>query len=304
MSRHLRLILLSSAVVLAAASTAAAQDTLASARQLYGSAAYDEALSVLDRLRAAPASGPTSALAVDQYRAFCLMALGRQSDANHAIEDVIAADPNYVPNETDVAPRVVSAFRDARRRLLPTVAQQRYIAAKTAYDKKDYAAAVAGFDAVILLMEAPDLAEAATQPPLSDLRTLVSGFRDLARAASAPAPAPAAPAKAEPAPPPAPAPPKPYFSSEDPSVVPPVVVVQVAPRWPAGAQNFMMKGRRGVLELIINEEGAVESAVMRQQIAKVYDDALLASARNWRYKPATKDNVPVKFKKMISITVD
>ena len=53
MNRIPRLALLLAVALLGVTSLAAAQDTLASARQLYGSAAYDEALTVLDRIKAA-----------------------------------------------------------------------------------------------------------------------------------------------------------------------------------------------------------------------------------------------------------
>jgi tetratricopeptide (TPR) repeat protein len=306
MNRMTRLAVVLSVGLLGAASLAAGQETLASARQLYGSAAYDEALSVLERLKSAPRAA-SDALAVDQYRAFCLMALGRQTDALRAIEAVVLADPTFVPNESDVAPRVVNAFRDARRRLLPIIAQQRYVEAKTAYDRKEYAAALTGFEATMRLVEAPDLAEAATQPPLSDIRTLATGFRELARAAAAPPPAPAPkpqPAAVPVAPAPPPPPPKAFYTTEDAGIVPPVVVTQRVPRWPANLPvAFGPKGRQAVLEVVINEQGAVEAAVIRRSAGGVYDDLLRSEAKTWRYKPATKDNVPVKYMKLIQVTL-
>lgn len=258
---------------------------------------------MLDRLKSGSPSQGREVLSVDQYRAFCLMALGRQSDAVRAIEAVVAADPFYLPNEADLSPRVVVAFRDARRRLLPGVVQERYSAAKAAYDRKDYAAAVEGFDATTRLIDAPDLAEASAQPPLSDLRTLVSGFRDLARAAATPPPPPRVEPKPVPvAPPP---PPKAFYTSDDADVVPPVVVEQRAPRWPAsGVPSFMSKGRRAVLEVLITDQGTVESVVVRQSIVAFYDDILLNAAKGWRYKPATRNNVPVKFKKLVQVNVE
>ena len=53
-----------------------AQDSFAAARDLYASAAYDDALMVLNRL---DISGrpPADRLQVNQYRAFCLLALRR-----------------------------------------------------------------------------------------------------------------------------------------------------------------------------------------------------------------------------------
>lgn len=285
-----------------AAAPAAAQDSLVSARQLYGSAAYDEALSMLDRLKTAPPSAG-DALTLDEYRAFCLMALGRQAEAIATMEAIITANPTFLPNESDVSPRVVAAFRDARRRLLPGIAQQRYQAARTQYDRKDFAGALAGFDATLHLIDSPDLAEAAQQPPLSDLKTLIAGFRDLARVAATPPPSPKPePRLAAPAPPP---PPKAFYTADDAGVVAPVAINQRVPRWPANAMPaFVPKGRRGVLEVTISAEGAVESAVIRQSISAVYDEMLLQEAKGWRYKPATKNNLPVKFKKLIQFTMD
>jgi tetratricopeptide (TPR) repeat protein len=304
MNRMLRLCVVSWLAIFGAAAFAAGQDTLASARQLYGSAAYDEALSMLDRLKTAPRPDAGDAVAVDQYRAFCLMALGRQADAVLAIESVVVADPSFLPGEADVSPRVLSAFRDARRRLVPAVAQQRYLGAKAAYDRKDYAPALAGFDSTLRLIDAPDLAEAGTQPPLSDLRTLVTGFRDLARAAAAPPPPPKVEPKPEPVAPAPPPPPRAFYTAEDRDVVPPTVIVQRIPPWPAAvAPSFVSRGRAGLLEVLITEQGTVESAVVRQSVARLYDDMLLSEAKSWRYKPATRNNVPVKFKKLIKVSL-
>ena len=59
-----------------------------------------------------------------------------------------------------------------------------------------------------------------------------------------------------------------------------------------------------MIEVTIDESGAVESVVMRQPTSTVYDDLLLAEARKWQYTPAKKDGVPVKFRKMIQFTLE
>jgi hypothetical protein len=67
--------------MLAAGVAANAQDDpLSTARDLYVSAAYEEALSELTRVGS---SAPTAAAAreMDAYRAFCLVALGRTAEA-------------------------------------------------------------------------------------------------------------------------------------------------------------------------------------------------------------------------------
>src|SRR5215218_11351086 len=85
-----------------------AQDSLGAARDLYVSASYDEALGVLRRIDA-PTLQAADRLAINQYRALCLLALGRTVEAEQAIERVVSLDPLYRPTETDASPRLRSA---------------------------------------------------------------------------------------------------------------------------------------------------------------------------------------------------
>ena len=78
------------------APTLQAQETIAAARDLYTAANYDDALAVLNRLDT-PGSQVSDRLAVNQYRAFCLVALGRTAEAERAIEAVVSAEPLYHP---------------------------------------------------------------------------------------------------------------------------------------------------------------------------------------------------------------
>ena len=87
--------------------------------------------------------------------------------------------------------------------------------------------------------------------------------------------------------------------SDDVQVVPPTPVKQILPPFPA---QFTM-ATRGVLELVINQEGAVESAIMRESINPRYDPQILAAARSWQYRPATLDGAPVKYRKMMQVDV-
>jgi TonB family protein len=57
----------------------------------------------------------------------------------------------------------------------------------------------------------------------------------------------------------------------------------------------------GVLEVIVNEKGAVEKATMRKTSLPSYDAALLKSAANWKFKPATLNGVAVKYRLDVSI---
>src|SRR5262245_24062408 len=100
-------------LVATTAGSARAQDSLSTARDLYAGAAYEDALQLLNRLRTA-AERSDDARAIEQYRAFCLLALGRSGDAEKAIEAVVSAEPSYQPSEADVSPRVRAAFTDVR----------------------------------------------------------------------------------------------------------------------------------------------------------------------------------------------
>jgi tetratricopeptide (TPR) repeat protein len=153
-----------------------AEDSLSTARDLYAAAAYEDALAALDRLRAGGVR-VDEGRAVDQYRAFCLLALGKSSEAARAIEAVVSADPSYHPADSDVSPRVRAAFSDVRRRLLPDLAQQKYQQAKASFDRKDYRLAAESFGQLLDLFADPDLAVAVAKPPLTDLRMLALGFR-------------------------------------------------------------------------------------------------------------------------------
>jgi TonB family protein len=276
-----------------------AQDSLSAARELYASAAYEDALAVLSRLNAAglrPDDGRTA----DQYRALCLLALGKTAEASQAIEAVVAGQPLYRPSEGDVSPRVRAAFSDVRRRVLPGLVQQRYAQYKVAFDRKDYQTASAGFNELLALYADPDLANAAGRPPLADLRVLIGGFYELSLQAIAPPPAPEpAPVRASVAPAPLAPEPAKFYSSADGDVVPPVTLRQQLPPYPGQVNRPMV----GALEVVIDESGNVVQATMRGAVAPTYDRQVVQAAQNWRYKPATINGVPVKFRKMVQVVI-
>ena len=114
-----------------------------------------------------------------------LLALNRGTEAESAIAAVVTADPLFVPGEAEASPRVRTAFSDVRQRLLPEIAATRYAAAKAAYDRKEYASAEQQFRGLVTLLNDPQMGSR-----LGDLRTLATGFVDLAAAAAAPPPEP------------------------------------------------------------------------------------------------------------------
>jgi outer membrane biosynthesis protein TonB len=82
-------------------------------------------------------------------------------------------------------------------------------------------------------------------------------------------------------------------------VMPPVMVRQDIPQYP-GRVAF---DRTGVLEVVIDINGAVESATMLEGVEALYNRLLLAAAKNWMYQPARLDGAPVKYRKRIQITL-
>jgi TonB family protein len=301
------------------------QEALTAARELYASAAYEDALNMLSKM---PPNVPTEETrTAEQYRAFCLLALGRTGEAERAIEAVVQSAPTFRPSDSDISPRMKAAFGDVRRRMLPSIIQTRYSSAKAAFDRKQYEAAAGAFAEVLTMMADPDAAQAVAQPPLADMRTLAVGFHDLSVSAMPPpvlpaaevrapvaaipskpgavaaaAPAAAAPAPAAAAPAAAPAPnvvPGKIYSMLDGTVVPPLAIRQDLPKFPGD----VLIPKVGQIEILINEAGMVESALIRSSVTAKYDELALSAARQWRYKPATLNGTAVKYRKVISVTV-
>jgi TonB family protein len=287
-------------LVVALATPVLAQDgPLAAARDLYASARYDEALAVLNGLRPQESGNPTAMRSIEQYRSLCLLALGRGTEAEAAIAAVVASDPMYLPTETEASPRVRSAFSEVRQRQLPEIARTRYASAKSAFDRRDFPTAEQQFRELLRLIDDPDMGGR-----LADLRMLVAGFVDLASASATPVPeTKPEPKKEELPPPPAPAAPDPLrvFTGDDDGVTLPTPIRQDVPRVPA--QLASQTRDRGVLDVTIDEQGRVIQAKLRVSLHPIYDSQLLASTREWRYQPATHNGRPVRFRKIIQITV-
>jgi TonB family protein len=288
------------------------------ARSLYASASYEEALA-----RFATVTAPAEAVQVEQYKALCFVALGRVAEAQQSLERIVIADPLYMMRESEVSPRLVTLFKEVRKRVLPREIRARYTTAKTSYDDKRFDAAVRQFKELVAILGDPD---AASESGIADLKMLGEGFLKLADAEATAAAA----AAAKPAPPPpdasGTAPPNPaasttasssppaattptpplapedvIYSADDQDVTPPVDSVRKMPVWnpPIAAMRKMYF--RGVLEVIVDETGSVKEATLRQSVSPYYDPALLDAAKLWKFKPALKDGRPVKYRKLIQI---
>ena len=300
-------------------SAGAEEGVLRSAKNLYASASYEAALLELS------ATGPKDdADEVDVYRALCFLALDRQREAEQTLESIVTRKPQYAITEAEYSPRLVAMFRAVRKRALPVAARRLYSAAKVEYDSKNYALAEAKFEQLFSVLSDPDVSDQAGT--LTDLRELADGFLKLsaqklldARAAPVvPTPSVAAePVEPTPSvagvpvvpPPSVPAPaqaPSPAYTAVDTGIREPSVIDQTMPPWIPPNQWPYLHARTlsGRLELMIDERGAVEKAILVESIWPLYDWALLQAAKRWRYHPAQMDGKPVKFLKYLDITLN
>jgi len=267
------------------------------ARELYDSARYDEALVVLNGLVPSENTLPAERKAIEQYRLLCLLALGRGQEAEAAIAAVVRVDPFYQPGQAEASPRVRTTFADVRQRLLPDLASARYAEAKTAYDRKNYVEAAGRFRELVALLDDPQM-----NGRMQDMRMLAAGFVELAAVAAAPPPVkeaepPSPPAVATPS---APAVPR-LYTSDHKGVVPPVIIRQDVPSVPSSING--MTRSQGVLDITIDEQGRVVALALRSRVHPMYDAALLNAARDWKYQPATLDGSPVRFRKLLQISI-
>ena len=275
-------------LALMAADQAAAQDPLSAAKDLYASAAYEDALSALARVKEGT---PDLTQQVDQYRAFSLFALGRTAEAESVVEAVIRRDPLVVPDSRDASPRITAMFAQVRKRLLPDLIRDGYRSARATMDQGDIAGAVPKLQQVRSMLDEAKTVGASNEA-LVDLGVLVTGFLDLARSMAdrAEAEEKAAAKVAVAVPPPAAVDtataetivirkPLPIYSALDADVKAPVAIRQQLPTIPHSVARSMSVGRTaGVLEVTIDEKGRVENAIMREPVNPIFDSVVLAAA--------------------------
>lgn len=308
MKRTFPLVVLTAALLVTMAVPVQSQTSLAKARELYAAARYDEALTMLNELGMSAgkdAAGSEDSASAALYRVLCLVAIGRSAEVDVAIERLVSQHPLYRPPADELSPRMRTAVASARLRLLPAMVQKRYEESKTEYDRGEFSAASVGFKWVLNALADPDIAYLAGQSPLADIKTLAGGFAGLAEKALAPPP-PVVVAPPAPTPIPTPPPAAPtrdltrVFTLEDTDVKPPVVVRQNMPRFPGNLTTAVS----GVLELIIDAGGRVESVKLIDPVHVQYDSVLESTAKRWQYQPALLDGTAVRFNKRIQVSLN
>lgn len=263
---------------------AAVQDALEEAKAQYAAAAYEEALSSLDR---AGTATPATQVEVEQYRAFCLIALGRTADAERTIATLIALNPRYQPSESVASPRVLAMVTDMRRKELPAVARRLLDEGRAAFTEKQMARARDSFTLLLQVLSDPAMRD---RPEAVDMRALAEGFSTLTDAVAEPGDAPATPAASA--------------ASAAPiqadTVTEAVAVQQSVPVWVPPNAMVALRGYTGAIKVRIGVDGRVKSAVIERPTYPSYDAQLVHATRQWLYTPATRNGSAIESDKIVS----
>jgi ketosteroid isomerase-like protein len=173
--------------LLAAQAGATAQppsDRLAGVKALFAAADCEAVLIVLSTDEVASSPG------ADQYRALCLLALGRLDDVDRLLETLIRRDPTFNMSVSEVTPRMIALFRQTRQRLLPGILDDRFKAAKTSFEQGRHAEAAVQFRALLTLLADEDAMSGEGPPVSRDMQRVAEGFLNLSTKALAEAPPP------------------------------------------------------------------------------------------------------------------
>jgi TonB family protein len=301
---------------------------LATAQELYAAASYEEALQALSAL----GHEEDNADQVNELRVLCLLALGRTLEAEHAVEAIVMHDPQYDLARPDVSPKLATLFHAVRRRTLPTAVRALYERGKGSYDAKRWAEARDDFEAILALGEDADVAP--SQTLFRDVSQLAEGFLRLTEEQMAAAAAvesrstsTAATVQGEReelkqsavgtevavgsesgAPGDGPSPSlqtlaPTIYSALDQDVFPPVELARTMPPWTPTSRAMAVQTHIGLLEVVVDETGAVESARVLKSVTPSYDHSLTRAARSWRYTPAKRGGQPVRYRQVLEIVL-
>ena len=255
---------------------AAQQVTLQQAIDLYWNGEYERTLQLLG-----------SELAADQvvegrrYRAFSLVALGRNDEARAEFHTLLESDPSHALDSALVSPKIVEQFELARQELAASLLEQ----GKRAYFDGRYDEA---FGLLEKLLEV-DPSSLLGKEYLQLARERI----DLEQRTAALEPE---------------VPQEPEVPEVDPNrvyniggnVTEPVPVRQTPPRYPPWDVSNGTEGDV-ILRLTIGRDGTIESADVVRSLNQRMDAEAIRAARTWRYEPARLNGQPVRVFKIISI---
>ena len=97
-----------------------------------------------------------------------------------------------------------------------------------------------------------------------------------------------------------PAPAGQVFQAGDPQVTPAVLV---RPHLPDNPPPDVPEEHIGTLEFVVTESGAVEHVHLVSPANRYQERMLVAAAKTWQFRPATRDGRPVRFRTRIRVTL-
>jgi hypothetical protein len=295
-----------SALVVAAISVGTvrldAQDFLILGRNLYASAAYEDALSALNRVSR---SSPEVARQVDEYRAFCLFALGRTRDAEEVAEALVLRDPLTPLQSIDASPRVEQMFANVRKLVLPALIEERVRLADQPVDPERAWLTESALvetqlmirDAVGLGVPADTFADsiALTERLLQQVRSIGAEATRVSLMARTPGtgrltmvPVRAAPRR--------------FYWDADKDVVPPIAIEQEMPELSRTTTMIWQAWKvSAALRVEIDETGSVLNAAVDRALPEEVESRVIGAVRQWKFVPALRNGVPVRYVKTIAL---
>jgi hypothetical protein len=224
-----------------------------------------------------PARTPATAAASreSERRAASLIAQGQTQKAGIVFDALLLSNPLYEPDPTSLTPEALEAFRTSQRNLLPNIAQKNLDRARAALAAGDADRALSLGREVAAILDRR-VAEAPAH-----LREQVDEMIDAASAAKSQAD-------------------DIVYTAADKGVVAPR---ELSRQFPASGPLGVPPHRVGTLEMIIDKDGGVEFVKLHTPLNRYHERMIVSAAKAWRYRPATRNGKPVKYRLTVRINL-
>jgi hypothetical protein len=210
-----------------------------------------------------------------EKRAIALVSAGRLAEAEIVFDALLMNNPMYDPNPTAMTPDAYTQFRASRKSMLPAITARELGRARAALDQGNAERAVViARDLERLLARVG--ADAA--PGLHAQAQLLLDQAVEARVAAE----------------------EHVYTSMDSGVVAPRALSRQFPLTPP---TGVRADRIGVLEIVVGIQGDVVFIKLHTPLNRYHERMVVSAAKAWRYRPATKDGRPVRYRLMVAINL-
>jgi TonB family protein len=90
------------------------------------------------------------------------------------------------------------------------------------------------------------------------------------------------------------------LSSDGSRVIPLIPIKQIAPEYPSDEKRHRINGDC-TLGMIVDSEGVPQNVHIVKSLGPAFDESALEAVKQWRYKPALKDGVPVSVETQVIV---